>query len=99
MGKLQGMHEMIEVEKMRASTAENLSNLNAHPIIDIFSVIRNAHVIPRDQDKFGFYINNYIDCDQLNQLYNFDWMEKGVQNGDVIPHKLESALTKVINQK
>ena len=46
---------------MRALTAENPCNLDVHWIIEISSVLRSAHMIPRDQDKFVFYVNNYID--------------------------------------
>ncbi len=54
---------MIELEKMRASIAENLYNLGAYRIIEISSLLRSAHVMPRDQDKVVFYVNNYIDWD------------------------------------
>ena len=52
---------MIELEKIRALTAENLYNLGAYQIIEISSVLCITHVIPKDQDKFVFYVNNYID--------------------------------------
>lgn len=70
----QQVHEIheIEFEKMGVSTAENLYNLGAHRIIEILSVLRNGHVIPRDQDKLVFYVNNYIDWNQFNGLYNPD---------------------------
>ena len=58
---------MIELEKMCALTTENFRKLRAHQVIKISSVLCNTHVIIRDQDKFGFYINNYIDRDQFNQ--------------------------------
>ena len=57
---------------MRASTTENPRNLGAHWIIEILLVLYNTHVVPRDQDKFLFYINNYIDWDQFNELYDLD---------------------------
>ena len=65
-GQVHEIHRMIELEKMRASTAENPRNLGAHRIIEISSVLRSAHVVPRDQNKFVFYVNNYIDWDQFN---------------------------------
>ena len=39
------VHE-IELEKMRALTAENLHNLNTHQIIDISLFLRSTHVLP-----------------------------------------------------
>ena len=41
-----------------------------------------------------FYINNYIDWDQFKQLYDLDWMAKGIKNADTIACKLEPGLTK-----
>ena len=52
---------MIEFKKMHALTIKNLRNLNAHRIIKILMILCIAHVVLRDQDKFVFYINNYID--------------------------------------
>ncbi len=57
---------------MCALIAKNPRNLCAHQIIEILSILRSAHVVPRDQDKVVFYVNNYIDWDQFNQLYDPD---------------------------
>ena len=46
---------------MRALTVENPCNHNAYQIIKILLVLRSAHIVLKDQDKFVFYINNYID--------------------------------------
>ena len=45
---------MIKLEKMRALTAKNPYNPNAHRIIEISSVLCSAYIVPRDQDKFVF---------------------------------------------
>ncbi len=63
------IHRMVELEKMRTSTAKYLHNLGAHCIIEISSILYSAHVVPKDQEKIMFYINNSIDWDQFNQLY------------------------------
>lgn len=54
---------------------------------------------PRDQNKFISYINNYINKDQFNKLYNSNWIKKVIQNVDAITYKLRPALIKVTNQK
>ena len=46
-----------------------------------------------------FYINNYIDRDQFNQLYNPNQIEKGVQNIDAVACKLGLALTRANNHR
>ena len=56
-------------------------------------------MVPRDQDKFVFYVNNYIDWDQFNQLYDPDWMEKGIRNADVVARKLGPASSKATNDR
>lgn len=87
-GQVHEIHGMIELEKMRALTAENPRNLGTHRIIEISLVLRTAHVVPRDQDMFMFYDNKHIDWDQFNQLYDPDWIEKGIRNADTVARKL-----------
>ncbi len=98
-GQVNEIHGMIELEKMRTSIAENPRNFDAHRIIEISSFLHIAHVVPRDQDKVVFYINNYIDWDQFNQLYDLDWIEKGIRTADAVAHKLGPASTRVTNQR
>ncbi len=90
---------MIELEEMRASIVENLRNFGAHCIIEISLVLRSAHMVPRNQNKVMFYVNNYIDYNQFNQLYNLDWIEKGIRNADAVACKLGPALIRATNQK
>ena len=90
---------MVEFEKIRALITKNPRNLSARQIIEISLVLRNAHMIPRDQDKVVFYVNNYINWDQFNQLYDPDWIEKGIQNADVVAHKLRPASIKATNHR
>ena len=52
---------MIELEKMHVLTMENSHNLVTHRIIKILSIPHNAYIVPEDQNKFVFYVNNYID--------------------------------------
>ena len=62
-------------------------------------VLRNAYTVPRNQDKVVFYINNYINWDQFNQLHNLDWIEKDIQNADAVAHKLGPLLIKTTNHR
>lgn len=84
---------------MHFLTTKNYCNFNTYQITEILLVLYNAHVIPKNQDKFLFYINNYIDWNQFNLLYNFNWIAKGIQNKNVVAHKLELALKKATNHK
>lgn len=71
------LHGMMELGKMHALTAENPRNLGAYQIIVISSLLHSTHIVPRNQEKFIFYLNNHIDQDQFNRLYDSDWMKKG----------------------
>ncbi len=46
-----------------------------------------------------FFVNNYIDWDQLNKLYDPDWIEKGIKNANAVIRKLEPASTRATNQR
>ena len=67
-------------------------------MIEISFVLCSILVVLRDQDKFVFYVNNYIDWDLFNQLYNLDWMEKDIRNIDAVIRKLGLASTRATNQ-
>ena len=55
------IYGMIELEKICVLITKNFRNLGACRIIEIFLILHSAHVVPRDQDKVVFYVNNYID--------------------------------------
>ncbi len=78
---------MIEFEKMCALIAKNPYNFGAHQIIKIFLVLRSTHMVFRNQNKVVFYVNNYIDWNQFNQLYDQDRIEKYIRNTDIVAHK------------
>lgn len=90
---------MIKLENISILIAENPYNLGIYQIIEIPLVLCIAYVILRDQGRVMFYVNNYMDWDQLNQSYNPNWMEKNIQNIDVVARKLKLALIRIINQK
>ncbi len=52
---------MIELEKICTLIVENSGILTVYWIIKILLVLCSAYVIFKDQNKFMFYINNYID--------------------------------------
>ena len=39
---------------------KNLYNRNIYQIIEILLVLYNTHIIPRNENKFVIYVNNYI---------------------------------------
>ncbi len=61
---------MVELEKYPISRAENPLNLGSQQFYKISKVLQLAYVVPRDTVGNTFYLNNYIDWEQFNQLYN-----------------------------
>ncbi len=98
-GQVHEIYGIVELEKMRAWTAKHLRNLGAYHIVEIFSILRSVLVVPKNQEKIVFYINNYVDWDQFNQLYTPNWLEKSVQNANIVAQKLIPASTKAIDLK
>ena len=98
-GQVYKIYGMVELEKIRALTAENLCKLGAHRIIEISLILRIAHVVLRDQDKFVFYGNNYIDWNFFNQLYDPNQIIKSIRNADAVACKLRPVLTRATNHR
>lgn len=90
---------MIELEKLYTLTLENLHNFSVYQIIEISLVLHNAYVVSRNYNKFMFYINNYIDQNQFNQLYDLDQIKKDIQNPNAVICKLGSTLTRSNNYR
>lgn len=63
---------MVKLKKKHISITQNLRILGAYCFIEIFLVFYDVYVMLRDQDQTMFYVKNYIDWDQFNQLYNSD---------------------------
>ena len=93
------IYRIIELEKMRTWTAKNSQNLGAHRIIEISSVLCSVHLVPKNQDKFVFYVNNYIDWICSTNYMILTRRKKCIRNADAISCKLKSALTRATNNR
>lgn len=45
------------------------------------------------------YVNNYVDWDQLNELYNLHWIGKNIRSIYTVARKLKLVLTKATNYR
>lgn len=69
-------------------------------MIEISLVLYNAHIVSKNQDKFIFYDNNYINWDQFNSLYDLNYcIEKGIKNENAVIHKLGPVFIRANNQR
>lgn len=95
--QVQEIYRMIEYKKICALIKKNPRNLGTHQMIEISLVLHSAHIVPRYEDKFVFYINDYIDEDQFNHLYNSNQIKKVIKNADKVTCKLGPVLIRAIN--
>ncbi len=87
---------MVELEKYLISMTENPLNLGGQWFYKISEILQNAHVVLRDTESNTFYLKNYIDWDQFNQLYDLEWQTKGTWSANAIVQKLMSVSRKAM---
>lgn len=98
-GYIYEIYEIIEFEKIYVLTAENFCSLNLHRIIEISLILCNAHVISKNENYLVLYVNNYINLEQFNQLYDSDRIDKSIKNVDAIAHKFRPVLIKITHYR
>ena len=80
-GRYHDIHGMIELEKWpEPNERVRTRTLGANRIYKMSSIHRSAHVVPANfEGGTTFLLNNYIDWNQFNELYDDDWMAKGTR--------------------
>ena len=81
-------HGMLEVEIQQASKSVHPRKLVGQRIYDISTVIRSAHLVPKDLNQTIFYVNNFIDWDQYNTIYEEDFLSNGIRTADSLARTL-----------
>lgn len=77
--KVHPVHGMFEVERIPASQSRNARNLGPSRFYEIRQVVRSAHVIPAGGEKPYFYVNNFVDWDQYNTIYDEEFLLDGLR--------------------
>jgi hypothetical protein len=90
------IHGMIEAQlcSCRRSQTEKCwsakkRNLGCRYFYALENVVRSAHVIPATPEHETFYVNNYIDWDQYNTLYDPEFLQKGKRLAQQLGKQLE----------
>lgn len=83
-GNIHPTHGMVEVERWRDPTSLNPRILTNRKVILLPNIVRSAHVVPAGPNPTFWYINNYIDWDQFNTLYNPEFLSIGTRVADKI---------------
>ncbi len=70
------IHDMIKMKNWLINLIRNSWKLEAHWFYWLTNVIRSAHVMLMNENMNIYYVNNYIDWNQYNTLYNEDFLKK-----------------------
>jgi hypothetical protein len=82
-GHVHSVHGMVEVEDWPQMRSQNPCNIGHCCFFDMSTILRSAHVIPTGNAGV-YYINNYVDWDQYNTIFDPDFLMNGTQDADRI---------------
>jgi hypothetical protein len=96
-GRPHEIHGMVEARRCpcRRTLSETCwsssrkRNLGCRSFYLLESVIRSAHVIPTSAEHESFYVNNYIDWDQYNTLYDPNFLQNGKRLAKQLARQLD----------
>ena len=73
------VHDMHEVKNFSSNTFQNSRLLNSCHFYDLLHIIRSAHLVSANQMHIRFYVNNFIDWNQYNTVYDSNFMTSDKQ--------------------
>jgi hypothetical protein len=78
-GEPHNIHGMVEIIAPQAELLGKGRNLTYRRFYTLQTILRSAHIIPvstASNESKEYYVNNYIDWDQYQILYEDEWMTK-----------------------
>ena len=81
--QVHSVHGMVEVEDWPEVRTQNPRNIGHRCFFNMSTVLRSAHIIPTDNTSV-YYINNYVDWDQYNIIFDPDFLTNGIRDTDRI---------------
>ena len=74
---------MVEVEDWPQVRTQNPRNIGHRYFFDMSTILRSAHIIPTNNIGL-YYINNYVDWDQYNTIFDPEFLTNGIRDADRI---------------
>ena len=78
-GAINHRHGMVEVETWLRDDVLNPRGIGARRIYQMSTILRSAHLVPTGLHDGVHYINNYIDWDTYNTVYDPDFHDQGTR--------------------
>ena len=82
-GWVHHIHSMVEVKDWPIVHSQNPRNIGHRRFFDMSMILRSAHIVPTGTTGV-YYINNYVDWDQYNTIFDPDFIANGTQDADRI---------------
>jgi len=74
---------MVEVEDWPVVHSQNPRNIGHRCFFDMSMILWSAHIVPTGTMGV-YYINNYVDWDQYNTIFDPDFIVNGTRDADRI---------------
>ena len=81
--QVHSVHGMVEVEDWPQVRTQNPRNIGHRCFLNMSRLLQSAHIIPTDNTGV-YYVNNYIDWDQYNMIFDPDFLTNGICDADRI---------------
>jgi hypothetical protein len=82
-GNVHSIHGMIEAEDWAQTSSRKPRNIGYRCFFDMSMILRSAHVVPSGNGG-TYYINNYVDWDQYNTIFDPEFLANGIREADQI---------------
>jgi hypothetical protein len=82
-GQVHSVHGMVEVEDWPQVRTQNPRNIGHRCFFDMSTILRSAHIIPTNNTGI-YYVNNYVDWDQYNTIFDPEFLTNGIRDADRI---------------
>ena len=82
-GQVHSVHGMVEVEDWPQVHTQNPRNIGYRCFFDMSTILRSAHIIPTNNTGI-YYVNNYVDWDQYNTIFDPEFLTNGIRDADRI---------------
>ena len=76
------IHDMFEIRISSKNKSKKFKKLNHHCFYDLCIIIRNVHFILTNQFCTKFFVNNFIDWNQYNTIFDFEFFKNEIRYVD-----------------
>ena len=80
--KLNIIYDMFEARVSSKNKSKKLKKLNHRRFYDLCNIIRNVHLISTNQSCTRFFVNNFLDWDQYNTIFDSKFIRNEIRYAD-----------------